>query len=141
MKDLSILVNEAEKSLAGECRSPRSSIITLPWLSFTLLLLPFLAKAKRGPAMLESLAKTVTHDWEDLGSVQELGENVHASYHREMEKTWGPEHMGTLPEDYAQHVILGVGVSFLPLLPPLFVALTGTVIYNLYLSLQGLRLL
>ena len=61
--------------------------------------------------MLESLAKTVVHDWEDLGSVRELGENVHASFRREMEKTWGPDHMGTLPEDYAQHVILGV--SFL----------------------------
>ena len=58
--------------------------------------------------MLESLAETVAHDWEDLGSVRELGENVHASFHCEMEKTWGPDHMGTLPEDYAQHVILGV---------------------------------
>ena len=66
------------------------------------------AKTKHGPAMLESLAETVAHDWEDLGSVRELGENVHASFRREMEKTWGPDHMGTLPEDYAQHVILGV---------------------------------
>ena len=33
--------------------------------------------------------------------VRVLGENIHASYRREMEKTWGPDHMGTLPEDYA----------------------------------------
>ena len=111
-KDLSILVDEAEKSLAGKRHSPRSYVVTLSQLSLTFLLL-LLAKAKHGPAMLESLAETVAHDWEDLGSIWELGENVHASYHREMEKTWGPDHMGTLPEDYAQHVILGVAFNFL----------------------------
>ena len=26
----------------------------------------------------------------------------------EMEATWGPDHITTIPEDYAQHVILGV---------------------------------
>ena len=88
--------------------------------------------------MLESLAEMVTHDWEDLGSIRELGENVHASYRREMEKTWGPDHLGTLPEDYAQHVILGV--SFNPLFfyrPTLSLTRTDTVAHDPYSFSRG----
>ena len=51
------------------------------------------------------------HDWADLGNAREMGEKIHATYCREMEATWGPDHITTIPEDYAQHVILGVHKS------------------------------
>ena len=37
-----------------------------------------------------------------------MGEEIHTTYRQEMEATWGPDHITTIPEDYAQHVILGV---------------------------------
>ena len=56
----------------------------------------------------ESLVETAAHDWADLGNAREMGEEIHATYHHEMEATWGPDHITTVPEDYAQHIILGV---------------------------------
>ena len=56
----------------------------------------------------KSLVETAAHDWADLGNAREMGEGIHATYRREMETTWGLDHITTVPEDYAQHVILGV---------------------------------
>ena len=42
---------------------------------------------------------------------REMGEEIHATYCCGMEATWGPEHLTTVPEDYAQHVILGVSTT------------------------------
>ena len=56
----------------------------------------------------KSLVETAAHDWADLGNAREMGEEIHATYHQEIEATWGPDHITTVPEDYAQHVILGV---------------------------------
>ena len=56
----------------------------------------------------ESLVETAAHDWADLGNARKMGEEIHATYRREMENTWGPNHVTTVPEDYAQHVILGL---------------------------------
>ena len=69
--------------------------------------------------------ETAAHDWADLGNACEMGEEIHATYWREMEATWGPDHVTTIPEDYAKHIILGVrksGFSHDPLLAwrPLF---------------------
>ena len=68
----------------------------------------------------KSLVETANHDWADLGNACEMGEEVHATYRREMEATWGPNHITTIPEDYAQHIILGVcfvksSTEFLPI--------------------------
>ena len=70
--------------------------------------LPISEKQQSGKVLSESLVETVTHDWADLGNACEMGEEIHATYHREMEATWGLDHITTVPEDYAQHVILGV---------------------------------
>ena len=59
----------------------------------------------------ESLVETVAHDWADLGTAWEIGKEVHATYQHEMEATWGSDHLTTMPEDYAQYVILGVGMT------------------------------
>ena len=56
----------------------------------------------------ESLVETVAHDWADLGNAREMGEEIHTTYRQEMEPTWGPDHITTVPEDYTQHIILGV---------------------------------
>ena len=69
--------------------------------------------------------ETAAHNWEDLGNACEMGEEILATHRREMEATWGPDHITTVPEDYAQHVILGVcrsSFSFghLPVLRPPF---------------------
>ena len=53
----------------------------------------------------------MAHDSVDLGTACEMGEEIHATYQREMEATWGPDHLTTVPEDYAQHVIFGVCVT------------------------------
>ena len=55
--------------------------------------------------------ETAAHDWANLGNAREMGEEIHATYRREMEATWGPNHITTVPEDYAQHIILGVRKS------------------------------
>ena len=65
------------------------------------------------------------HNWADLRNAHEMGEEIYATYRREMENTWGPDHISTVPEDYAQHVILGVYNSSsnsgrLPILHPPF---------------------
>ena len=73
-----------------------------------LILLLFLEKQQHGKVLSESLVETAAHDWADLGNAREMGKEIHATYRREMEATWGPDHITTVPEDYAQHVILGV---------------------------------
>ena len=80
--------------------------------SFVLFFL-FLEKQQHGQVLSESLVETVAHDWADLRNARTLGEEIHATYHREMESTWGPDHITTVPEDYAQHVILGVCIPSL----------------------------
>ena len=60
------------------------------------------------PMLSKSLVETAAQDWVDLGNAREMGEEIHATYRHEMEATWGLDHITTVPEDYAQHVILGV---------------------------------
>ena len=73
-----------------------------------LILLLFLEKQQHGKVLSESPVETAAHDWADLGNAHKMGEEIHATYRREMEATWGPDHITTVPEDYPQHVILGV---------------------------------
>ena len=85
------------------------------------ILLPISEKQQHSKVLSESLVETVAHDWADLENAREMGEEIHATYHQEMEATWGPNHITTIPEDYAQHVILGVhlimsSTKFLPIL-------------------------
>ena len=70
-----------------------------------------LEKQQHGQVLSESLMETAAHDSADLGNAHEMGEEIHATYHREMEATWGPDHITTVLEDYAQHIILGVHKS------------------------------
>ena len=70
--------------------------------------LPISEKQQNGKVLSESLVETAAHDWADLGNACEMREEIHATYHREMETTWEPDHITTVPEDYTQHVILGV---------------------------------
>ena len=73
-----------------------------------LILLLFLEKQEHGKVLCKSLVETAAHDWADLGNACQMGKEIHATYRQEMEATWGPDHITTVPEDYAQHVILGV---------------------------------
>ena len=75
--------------------------------------LPISEKQQNGKVLSKSLVETAAHDWVDLGNACEMGEEIHATYCREMEATWGPDHITTIPEDYAQHVILGVRLIML----------------------------
>ena len=75
--------------------------------------LPISEKQQNGKVLSESLVETAAHDWADLRNACEMGEEIHATYHQEMEATWGPDHITTVPEDYAQHVILGVRLIML----------------------------
>ena len=84
--------------------------------------LPISEKQQNGKVLSESLVETVVHDWADLGNAREMGEEIHATYRREMEATYGPDHITTIPEDYAQHVILGVHLVMLSTQPPSFSA-------------------
>ena len=77
-------------------------------INLILILLSISEKQQHGKVLSESLVETAAHNWVDLGNAREMGEEIHATYRREMETTWGPDHITTIPEDYAQHVILGV---------------------------------
>ena len=70
--------------------------------------LPISEKQQNGKVLSKSLVETAAHDWADLRNALEMGKEIHATYSQEMEATWGPDHITTIPEDYAQHVILGV---------------------------------
>ena len=103
----------------------------------------FLEKQQHGQVLGELLVETAAHDWADLGNARTMGEEIHATYHREMESTWGPDHITTVPEDYAQHVILGVCLVNLAefqclFLIPFFRLLS--ILHDISLS-QALRLL
>ena len=86
----------------------------------------------------KSLIETAVYDWADLRTASEMGEEIHVTYCRKMEANWGPEHTTTVPEDYAQHVILGVSlmdpVSGSPSLSPF---LLYPVPYSLSLVISG----
>ena len=71
-----------------------------------------LEKRQHGKVLSELLVEMATHDWADLGNAREMDEEIHATYCREMENTWGPDHITAVPEDYAQHVILGIHMSY-----------------------------
>ena len=75
--------------------------------------LPILEKQQNGKVLSESLVETAAHDWVDLRNACEMGKEIHATYRREMEATWGPDHITTIPEDYTQHIILGVRLVIL----------------------------
>ena len=75
--------------------------------------LPISEKQQNGKVLSESLVETAAHDWADLRNTREMGKEVHATCRREMEATWGLDHITTIPEDYAQHIILGVRLIML----------------------------
>ena len=89
--------------------------------------------------------ETAVHDSADLRNAHEMGEEIHATYHREMEATWGPDHITTIPEDYAQHIIHGVrfaksSIGFL-LIPCLSVDVSTSMYgHSLFQTLCLLRL-
>ena len=47
-------------------------------------------------------------DYKNFPKVPEFGEETACFIRQEMEDTWGSEHLSVLPEDEAQHWILGV---------------------------------
>ena len=51
-------------------------------------------------------------DYKNFPKVPELGEETARYIRQEMEDTWGSEHLSVLPEDEAQHWILGVSILF-----------------------------
>ena len=65
----------------------------------TLPPLPISEKQQHGKVLTESLAETAAHNWADLKNALEMGEEIHATYRREMEATWGPDHITTVLED------------------------------------------
>ena len=48
-------------------------------------------------------------DYKNFPKVPEFGEETARFIRKEMEDTWGSEHLSVLPEAEAQHWILGVG--------------------------------
>ena len=115
----------------------------IPDINFISIVLPISEKQQHSEVLSESLVETVAHDWADLRNAHEMGEEIHATYCREMEATWGPDHIATVPENYAQHVILGVyfiksNTKFLHI--SCFSSNVCSLIYGYYLF-QALRLL
>ena len=51
-------------------------------------------------------------DYKNFPKVPEFGEETARYIRKEMEDTWGSDHLSVLPEDEAQHWILGVGTLF-----------------------------
>ena len=50
-------------------------------------------------------------DYKNFPKVPEFGEETARYIRQEMEDTWGSEHLSVLPEEEAQHWILGVSLS------------------------------
>lgn len=76
----------------------------------------------RKPGDIEALTDFMLEDYKNFPKVPELGEETARFIRQEMEDTWGSQHLSVLPEDEAQHWILGVGTLYfsgLVLLVPL----------------------
>ena len=58
------------------------------------------------------LTDFMLEDYKNFPKVPELGEETARYIRQEMEDTWGSDHLSVLPEDKAQHWILGVGTLF-----------------------------
>ena len=63
----------------------------------------------RKPGDIQALTDFMLEDYKNFLKVPELGEETARFIRQEMEDTWGSEHLGVLPEEEAQHWILGVG--------------------------------
>ena len=66
-------------------------------INLILILLSISEKQQYGKVLSKSLVETAAHNWADLGNALKMGEEIHATYHREMEATWGPNHITTIP--------------------------------------------
>ena len=62
----------------------------------------------RKPGDIQALTDFMLEDYKNFPKVPELGEETARYIRQEMEDTWGSEHLCVLPEDEAQHWILGV---------------------------------
>ena len=62
----------------------------------------------RKPGDIEALTDFMLEDYKNFPKVPEFGEETARFIRQEMEDTWGSEHLSVLPEDEAQHWILGV---------------------------------
>ena len=69
--------------------------------------------ADRKPGDIEALTDFMLEDYKNFPKVPEFGEETASFIRQEMEDTWGSEHISVLPEDKAQHWILGVGTLYL----------------------------
>ena len=78
---------------------------------------PSFAFVDRKPGDIQALTDFLLEDYKNFPKVPELGEETARFIRQEMEDTWGEEHLRVLPEDEAQHWILGVClfISFLDL--------------------------
>ena len=63
----------------------------------------------RKPGDIQALTNFMLEDYKNFPKVPELGKETARYIRQEMEDTWGSEHLCVLPEDEAQHWILGVG--------------------------------
>ena len=63
----------------------------------------------RKPGDIEALTDYLLEDYKIFHKVPKFGEETARFIRKEMEDTWGSEHLSVLPEAEAQHWILGVG--------------------------------
>ena len=66
----------------------------------------------RKPGDIQALTDFMLEDYKNFPKVPEFGEETARYIRKEMEDTWGSDHLSVLPEDKAQHWILGVGTLF-----------------------------
>ena len=66
----------------------------------------------RKPGDIQALTDFMLEDYKNFPKVPEFGEETARYIRKEMEDTWGSDHLSVLPEDEAQHWILGVGTLF-----------------------------
>ena len=66
----------------------------------------------RKPGDIQVLTDFMLEDYKNFPKVPEFGEETARYIRKEMEDTWGSDHLSVLPEDEAQHWILGVGPLF-----------------------------
>ena len=72
----------------------------------------FFLLAGRKPGDIQVLTDFLLEDYKNFPKTPELGEETARYIRQEMEATWGSEHLSVLPEEEAQHWILGVRILY-----------------------------
>ena len=71
--------------------------------------LDYIFFSDRKPGDIHVLTDYLLEDYKNFPKVPEFWEETACFIRKEMEDTWGSEHLSVLPEAEAQHWILGVG--------------------------------